>query len=115
MTYGGPFFTTKSFSDFWKQKYGKDANYFSAASFVAGILMQLAIEKAGILDQTKIRDALLSMDIETFCGKIKFNEQGKNIGGEEGVIQVQNGKQVLIYPPRPGVKLLYPASPWKER
>lgn len=115
MTYKGPFFTSASYNEFWKKKYGEDSSYFSACGFVAGILMQLAIEKAGSLDQTKIRDALRSMDIETFFGRFKFDEKGKNIGHRMGIIQVQGGKQVLIDPPRPGVKLLYPAPPWKER
>ncbi len=77
--------------------------------------MQFAIEKAGSLDQNKIRDALRGMDIETFFGKFKFDEAGRNVAGRMGIVQVQNGKQVLIDPPRPGVKLLYPAPPWKER
>jgi branched-chain amino acid transport system substrate-binding protein len=115
MTYKGPFFTSASYNEFWKRKYGEDSSFFSACGFVAGILMQLAIEKAGSLDQTKIRDALRSMDIETFFGKFKFDEKGKNIAHRMGIIQVQGGKQVLIDPPRPGVKFLYPAPPWKER
>ena len=77
--------------------------------------MQIAIAKAGSLDQVKIRDALRGINVETFFGKFKYDEQGRNIGARMGVVQVQNGRQVLIDPPRPGVKLLYPAPPWNER
>lgn len=115
MTYKGPFFTSASYNEFWKKKHGEDSSFFSACGFVAGILMQLAIDKAGSLDQSKIRDALRGMDIETFFGRFKFDEKGKNIAHRMGIVQVQAGKQVLIDPPRPGVKLLYPAPPWKER
>lgn len=115
MTYKDAFFTSKSFSDYWKQKYGEQVTYFSGAGFVAGILLQLAIEKAGSLDQDKIRDALRTMDIETFLGKVKFDEKGRNVNARVGVIQVQDGKPVLIDPPRPGVKLLYPVPRWEER
>jgi ABC-type branched-subunit amino acid transport system substrate-binding protein len=55
------------------------------------------------------------MDVETFFGKFKFDEKGKNIAARMGIVQIQNGKKVLIDPPRPGVKLLYPVPPWKER
>ncbi|MDI6762307.1 MAG: amino acid ABC transporter substrate-binding protein [Thermodesulfobacteriota bacterium] len=115
MPYKGPFFTSASFNDFWKKKYGEEADYFSACGFVSGILMQLAIEKAGSLDQTKIRDVLRAIDVETFFGKFKFDEKGKNIAHRMGIIQVQSGKQVLIDPPQPGAKILYPAPSWKER
>jgi branched-chain amino acid transport system substrate-binding protein len=89
--------------------------YFSGAGFVSGMLMQIALEKAGSLDQNKLRDTLRAMDVETFFGKFKFDEKGRNIAGQMGVVQVQNGKQVLIDPPRPGVKLIYPVPAWKER
>jgi len=115
MTYKGPFFTSVSYNEFWKKRHGEDSSFFSACGFVAGILMQVAIDKAGSLDQSKIRDALRGMDIETFFGGFKFDEKGKNIAHRMGIVQVQAGKQVLIDPPRPGVKLLYPAPSWKER
>ena len=115
MTYKGAFFTSRSFGDFWQQKYGERANYYSAAAFVAGILLQTGIEKAGSLDNTKVRDALRAMELETFFAKFKFDEKGRNAAGRMGVIQIQNGKGVLVDPPRPGVKLIYPAPTWKER
>ncbi len=73
------------------------------------------MQKAGSLDQTKIRDALRSLEVETFFGKFKFDEKGRNVAGRMGITQVQNGKIVLVDPPRPGVKLLYPVPSWKER
>jgi hypothetical protein len=41
------------------------------------MLMQFALEKAGSLNQDKLRDALRAMDVETFFGKFKFDEKGK--------------------------------------
>ena len=115
MQYKDQFFTTKSFYDFWFKRYKEPPNTFSAPGFVSGMLIQLAIEKAGSLDQAKIRDALRSMEIETFFGKFKWDEKGRNVAGRMGVVQTQNEKDILIDPPRPGVKFLYPATPWKER
>ncbi len=115
MNYKDQYFTSKSFYDFWQKKYGESVTYFSGAGFVSGMLMQFALEKAGSLEQNKLRDALRTMDIETFFSKFKFDEKGRNVAARMGIVQVQNGKQVLIDPPRPGVKLLYPAPPWKER
>jgi len=115
MNYKDQFFTSKSFYDFWLKKYGEPVTYFSGAGFVSGMLMEFALEKAGSLEQNKLRDTLRAMDIETFFSKFKFDSAGRNIAARMGIVQVQNGKQVLIDPPRPGVKLLYPVPPWKER
>jgi len=115
MNYKDPFFSSKSFYEFWMKKYGEPANTLQTPGFAAGMLIQFAIEKAGSLDQNKIRDALRAMDLEIFFGKFKFDEKGKNIAGRMGVVQIQNGKEVLIDPPQPGTKMLYPTPPWKER
>jgi branched-chain amino acid transport system substrate-binding protein len=115
MTYKGPFFTSKSFADFWNKKYAEDANSQYASGFVTGLLLQFAMEKADSFDQAKIRDALRSLELETFFGKFKFDANGRNVAGRMGITQVQNGKVVLIDPPRAGVKLLYPVPPWKDR
>jgi branched-chain amino acid transport system substrate-binding protein len=115
MGFRGLFFTSESFDDFWKQKMGKGASFFHAGGFVAGILMQLAIEKAGSLDQGEIRDTLSNMEVETFQGKFKFDAAGRNIAGSMGVVQVQKGKPVVVVPQRPGRKFLYPVPPWNER
>ena len=105
----------KSGHDFWREKTGRGASFFHASGFVAGVLMQLAIERAGNLDQAKIREALSSMDMETFYGKFKYDTAGRNIAGSMGVVQVQNGKPVVVFPIRPGMKFVYPVPPWDER
>jgi branched-chain amino acid transport system substrate-binding protein len=115
MGYKDQFFSSKSFYDFWLKRHKEPANTLSAPGFATGLLIQLAIEKAGSLDQTKIRDALRAMEVETFFGKFKWDEKGRNIAGRMGVVQTQNEKDVLIDPPQPGVKFLYPAPAWKDR
>ena len=115
MQYKDQFFTTKSFFEYWVKKYKEPPNTFTAPGFVSGMLIQFAVEKAGSLDQAKIRDALRAMEIETFFGKFKFDDKGRNVAGRMGVVQTQNEKDTLIDPPRPGVKFLYPAPNWKDR
>jgi branched-chain amino acid transport system substrate-binding protein len=115
MGFKGLFFTSESFDDFWIKKTGRAATFFHGSGFVAGILMQLAIEKAGSLDQTKIRNAFSALDVETFYMKFKFDEAGRNIAGSMGVVQVQNGKAVVVVPKRPGMKFIYPVPTWDNR
>ena len=115
MGYKDQYFSSKTFYDFWMKRHGEPPNTMVVPAFVSGMLIQFAMEKAGSLDQTKIRDALRSMDIETFAGKFKFDERGRNIAGQMGITQTQNEKDILIYPLRSGVKFLYPTPTWKDR
>jgi branched-chain amino acid transport system substrate-binding protein len=113
---GGPFPTTKAFNDFWKAKYGVDCDHYSSCGFIAGVLLQMAIEKANSFEQAKIRDALASLDVETFFGRFKFDDKGQNIGGRENVMQIQNQKQILVWPEvSAGGRLIYPIPAWKDR
>jgi branched-chain amino acid transport system substrate-binding protein len=113
---GGPFPTTKAFNDFWKTKYGVDCDHYSSCGFIAGVLLQMATEKANSFEQAKIRDALASMDVETFFGRFKFDDKGQNIGGRENVMQIQSQKQILVWPEvSAGGQLIYPTPAWKDR
>ncbi len=115
MGYKDQYFTSASFHDFWLKRHGEPPNSGNASGFATGMLMQFAVEKAGSLDQSRIRDTLRAMDTETFAGKFKFDEKGRNIARRMGVVQTQNEKDVLIDPPQPGVRFLYPAPLWKDR
>ena len=45
-----------------------------------------------------MRKALTELDVMTFFGPIKFREDGMNASRALPLIQIQNGKPVLIYP-----------------
>ena len=77
----------------------KDPDYVHASSAAALVVLQKAIEKAGTLDKTKVRDALAATDMMTFYGPVKFGPNGMNQGRELPIIQVQKGKIVPLFPP----------------
>jgi len=58
----------------------------------------LAVEKAGSTDPTKVRDTLAGLNEQSFFGPIKFNDKGQNLTKTMGVIQIQNGKPVSVWP-----------------
>ena len=51
-----------------------------------------------MLDPKKVRDEIAKTDIMTFYGPVRFNQKGENIGKEMAVVQIQNGKPVVVYP-----------------
>lgn len=114
MAWKGPLFgSAKEYNDSFKAAKGYDPNYNVAGSSAAGLALQLAIEKAGTLDVNKVRDALASLDIETFFGPIKYDNRGVNVAATVSVIQIQNGKSTLVWPQKIQVaKPVYPKPEW---
>jgi branched-chain amino acid transport system substrate-binding protein len=114
------FGTGVEFADAITAKYNHPWTYHQAAAACAGLILQKAIEAAGSLDNEKVREALLSMDIMTFFSPIKFGSmdfQGStmenvNVKGKPLSVQVQSGKLQVVYPAElETAKLEYP-KPW---
>ncbi len=113
------FGTTADYVQACKDKFGPDymPEYHVSSASTAGILLQLAIEKADSIETDKVRDALASLDLElSTWPAIAFNEKGQNIKWPHPVIQVQNGKYVIVYPESSQEDApIYPVAEWKKR
>lgn len=96
---GGPVFgTTVNYNKMFEAKYKKVADYAQASASAAGVIFQLAIQKAGSIDPKKVRDALASLDAKTFYGPVKFGPDGQITSLDPPVFQIQGGKPVVILP-----------------
>jgi branched-chain amino acid transport system substrate-binding protein len=83
---------------FKAQYAGREPTYHNAEATAACLALVLAVEKAGSTDPDKVRDALAGLDTPSFFGPIKFTPQGMNVTKQMGVIQIQNGKAVAVWP-----------------
>ena len=92
------FGTAKQYSDDIQAKYGHLPDYHDAEATAACLALVLAAEKAGSTDPDKVRDALAGLDTESFFGRIKFDDTGKNVYKPMSVIQIQDGKAVTVWP-----------------
>lgn len=115
MRWKGPYFDVASFVATWQKKHGTPPHVYNAVGATSGLLLQLATEKAGTLDQTRIRDVLRKLEVTTFYGPFRWDEKGRNMAGRLGVIQRQDQKIVSVDPPDPGATLLYPTPAWDRR
>ncbi|HBW38049.1 ABC transporter substrate-binding protein [Desulfosporosinus sp. BICA1-9] len=60
-----------------------------------------ALERAKSTDKVQLRDALASTNFTNHIlpqGAIKFDDKGENINAAAVLLQIQNGKQVIVYP-----------------
>jgi ABC-type branched-subunit amino acid transport system substrate-binding protein len=82
LTWFGP--TGEDFIKAYKAKFKEDPSYHSAGGYVAGLILQDAIQKAGSTDTTKVKAVLDAMNTMTFYGRIKFATGPKDHGLQEG-------------------------------
>ncbi len=76
--------TGAEFIEAYKAAYGEDPSYHAAGGYVAGLILQKAIETAGSLDTEAIKSALDGMDMMTFYGRIKFDTTPEKHGLQVG-------------------------------
>jgi branched-chain amino acid transport system substrate-binding protein len=90
-TWYGP--TGDEFAAAYEEATGDKPTYHVAGGYMAGLVLQKAIEDADSVDPEKVKAALESMDIFTFYGGIKFDTSpeahGLQIGHEMVVAQWQ--------------------------
>jgi len=113
------FGTTADYVQACKDLFGEDfkPQYWTASSSAAGSILQLAIQKADSIETDKVRDAMASLDVELASWPaVAFNEKGQNIKWVHPVVQVQDGKFVIVYPQESQQNApLYPTPAWKDR
>lgn len=108
----------QEFVDAYMAAYNEEPSYHAAGGYVAGLLLQKAIEEAGSLDTQAVRAALDSFDVLTFFGHIKFDTSaeahGLQIGHSMVYIQWQKDaagnlvKQVVWPAEGATAEVLYP-------
>ena len=99
LTWKDPVFgDSTGFAKAFEAKYGKAPTFHAASGAATGVVLQLAMEKAGSIDPSAVRDALLAMNGETFYGPFKFDAQGVNTKATLNVSQIVGGEPKVIYP-----------------
>ncbi len=108
--------TASAYQQAYKAKYNQEPSYQAAESTAVGLAYQFALQNAGSTDANKVRDALASLDVMTFYGEIKFNENGENVTKPMVTIQIQNGQVQTVYPSNvANAQLQYPTPAFGSR
>ncbi len=105
LTWYGP--DVQTFVSEYQAKYNSAPSYHSAGGYMAGLLLQKAIEDTGSLDPTQLKADLDKLDLLAFYGHVKFstdaNTHGKQVAHEMVYVQWQkdsSGKLVkqIVWP-----------------
>ena len=110
------FGSSKKYTQLYMQTYNERPEQFAAGASGAGVILQLAIEKAGTTDVERVRDEVSKTSRVIFFGDIVYSKGGMSIGNKGLVTQIQNQKPVVVWPQNVAqAKPLYPAPPWNRR
>ena len=99
--------------DYYKRfaaTYKYNPPYQAAESSAAVFVYAKALEKANSFDTEKVRNAIASMNIETFYGPVKFDKTGKNIAKSMVLRQIQSGKYIPVAPSKYATGKFRPGS-----
>jgi branched-chain amino acid transport system substrate-binding protein len=98
-----------------EKRFGRPADVIVGPAYACVQIEANAIQKAGKLDAEAIRDAMAASNLDTVMGRVRFRPDGTGIVPTV-FVQWQAGKQELVWPKDlGGVRLLYPAPPWRDR
>ena len=109
---------SKTFVKAYQERWGSAPTIHSAFGWSGGVLLEAAVKKAGSLNDDKIREAFLSLEMNTLMAgpfKIKAPEN-KQVGHQLGVTQWQNGKNEIVWPENIATApVMIPAQPYDKR
>ncbi len=109
--------TNEEFVEMVREICGIEPDYHVAEATAAILFLAKAIERAGSLDSDAVRQAFNGLKIMTFFGPLWIDpETGKQVGHPMVLIQWQNGKRVIIWPPEAATaEPIYPLPNWWQR
>ena len=95
---------------------GTELSYHSAQGYGGCQVFMEAIKRAGSLDGTRLRDAILKLEFNTVFGAFKVDPDGLQIAQKNVLFQWQDGKKVVVWPQEIApVKPRFPTPPWSQR
>lgn len=92
--YGGAQEYTKTF----QAKYKKPPTYLEAAATSGCEVLMQSAEKTGSISPEAVRKVLATERFETFYGPIKFGPNGQNEVNSPMILQIQDGKYIVLDP-----------------
>ncbi|HEY8277292.1 MAG TPA: amino acid ABC transporter substrate-binding protein [Methyloceanibacter sp.] len=92
------FGTASDFAKAFKAAYGYEAPYQAAQSAASVQVFADALTRAQSIEPAKVRNALVATELQTFFGKVKFDEAGRNVAKPMVLTQIRGGKYVIVAP-----------------
>jgi branched-chain amino acid transport system substrate-binding protein len=95
---------------------GADLSYHTAGGYAGCQVLIEGVKRAGVLDNERIRDAILKLDFNTVFGPFKVDRDGFQIAHKLVMFQWQDGKKIIVWPEELAQgKPRFPTPSWSQR
>jgi branched-subunit amino acid ABC-type transport system permease component/ABC-type branched-subunit amino acid transport system substrate-binding protein len=106
---------SREWAERFKSQFSYEPSYHSVQTYVSLKILADAIERAGSLDRTAIRDAIRATRMDSIFGPISFDAVGQN-DHPVAITQVLDGKFVTVWPESAAIRpAILPTPPWRAR
>jgi len=92
------FGSSLKYNEDFRERYKRDATYLEASATVSCEILAMAIEEANSTSGDAVRKVLHEKKFDTFYGPVQFGSSGQNHVNAALVMQIQNGKLVVLAP-----------------
>ncbi len=103
--------------DAYQKKFGATMSNHSVQGYQVAFVLKDALERAGSTDRDKLRDAIAKTNLADQIltqESIRFDDSGEGVNATPALIQVQNGKPVVVGPAKYAeAKPVFPVPKWK--
>jgi branched-chain amino acid transport system substrate-binding protein len=103
--------------DAYQKKFGSTMSNHGVQGYQVMFVLKDSLERAASTDRDKIRDAIAKTNLTDQIltqDAIRFDDSGEGINATPALIQVQNGKPVVVGPARfAEAKPVFPVPKWK--
>jgi branched-chain amino acid transport system substrate-binding protein len=103
--------------DAYQKKFGSTMANHGVQGYQVMFVLKDSLERAASMDRDKIRDAIAKTNLTDQIltqDAIRFDDSGEGINATPALIQVQNGKPVVVGPARfAEAKPVFPVPKWK--
>ena len=107
----------RKFVQAFSAKFGSPPGLAAAEGYAAGTVLAEAVQRAGTLDQAKLRAALATLTTHTVLGEHKVDPlTGEQVAAQASVTQIINGRVELVWPASGATaQRVAPYPQWSER
>jgi branched-chain amino acid transport system substrate-binding protein len=99
----------------YSARWSAEPGLLAAEGYAAGKVLEAAVQRAGTLEQGKVRDALAAMEIDTVLGRYKVNPNGAQIAPRGLLSQVVRGRNEIVWPEALAGAKWQPYAAWETR
>lgn len=105
-----------TFLSIYEVSFGAEPPHQAAQAAAALTVLAKGLERAAVLDRSRLREALEETDQATVFGPVRFGPDGRNRAAEALLEQIRGGTRMTVLPPdRAWIPLIATMPAWKDR